>query len=129
MTKINTRKPPCVDFGVFKIYCDSFRATAKTALTEIPAVSSNTVTTQKNRHSTHLFITGRICNEEQPMFISGVVNNMHGTSGISITYRDLKFTGCTICGYTAEDRGGDFITVTVELATLAGVQFLDGERS
>lgn len=125
MTRINERKPTCVDFGVFKIYCDSFKAAAKTALTEIPSVASIPVTTSKCRHSTHIYITGRICNKEKPMFIAGIVNNMHSTSGLSLVYRDLKFEGCTICGYTAEDCGGDFITVTIELATLSVVRFLE----
>lgn len=125
MTKIKTRQPPCVDFGVFKIYCDRFKASAKTTLTEIPSVTSSPVMSGKCRHSTHIFITGRICNEEKPMFIAGVVNNMHGSGGITIKYRDLQFEGCTICGYTAEDSGEDFITVTIELATLSIVRFLE----
>lgn len=125
MTKIKTRKPPCVDFGVFKIYCDSFKAAARTSLTETPTVSSSPIMTNKCRHSTHLFITGRVFNEEKPMFLAGIVNNMHGTSGITIKYRDLQFSSCTICGYTAEDRGEDFIYVTIELATLGSARFLD----
>ena len=125
MTEIKTRKPPCVDFGIFKIYCDSFKMTAKTTLTEISSVTQTAVMTNKCRHSTHIFITGRILNEEKPMFTAGIINNMHSVGGIAIKYRDLRFNTCTICGYTAEDFGGDYINVTVELATLMTAEFLE----
>lgn len=125
MTQIKTRTPSYVDLGEFRIYCDSFRLESKTTLTEIPSVTSSPVSTGKCRHSTHIFITGRVCNEEKPMFLAGVVNNMNGASGFIIKYRDLKFSGCTLCGYTAEDRGDDFVTVTIELATPSYVEFLN----
>ncbi len=125
MTEIKTRKPPCVDFGYFKLYCDSFRAAAKTVLTEVPSVTASTVMTNKCRHSTHLFITGRVYNEEMPMLIAGIINNMQGAAGFTVKYRNMKFEGCTFCGYTAEDRGEDFINVTVELATIDIANFID----
>lgn len=125
MNRIKTRKPPYVELADFRIYCDSFKAVGKTVLTELPSVTSAPVLSNKYRRLTHIFITGRVCDEEKPMFFAGVVNNMNSASGFSIKYRDLKFDGCTVCGYTAEDRGDDFVTVTIELATMEYAVFLN----
>lgn len=119
MSEICKREAVPVAIGQLTLYCESFRASGSTVLYEQPTVTGSTVVTNKYVRSSKLVLTGRICAGDAALTVLTVLNNMNGTPGIDIVYRGVRFAGCTVQGYTAEDRGDDMLYVTLTLAATA----------
>jgi len=115
-----------VTIGDFVIYCEEFKAFADTSYTEKPTVSGVTKITDKCRKSTQIVLSGRVYDETSPMRFISYANSMTGGNSLfSVEYRGITFSQCRFKGYTAEDKGEDFIYVSVTLAT-AGTAVLSG---
>jgi len=117
MTDIVThRESVPVQIGAVTLYCESFRAAGSAVIYEQPSVSGKTVVTNRYKRSSELTFRGRVYGTAAD--IIAVFDTLTGgSSPLSLTYRELSFTGCTLRSYSAEDGGGDFIDITVTLVT------------
>lgn len=119
MSEICKREAVPVAIGQLTLYCESFRASGSTVLYEQPTVTGVTVVTNKYVRSSKLVLTGRVCSGDAALTVLTALNNMNGTPGVDIVYRGVRFPGCTVQGYTAEDRGDDMLYVTLTLAAVS----------
>ncbi|SEL10753.1 hypothetical protein SAMN02910353_01906 [Ruminococcus sp. YRD2003] len=119
MSTICSREAVPVTIGQFTLYCESFRAAASTVLYEQPTVIGGTVISNRCVKATRLTLAGRVYCGAGDIPALTVLNNMNGGSGLTVIYRGVKFTDCTVQGSTAEDRGDDMLYVTLTLATAA----------
>ena len=78
MSAISTREAVPVDVGMITLYCESFKASAVTALYEQPTVTGTTVLTNKCRKSTKLTLSGRVYDENSPLSTVTYINNITG---------------------------------------------------
>ncbi|MCR5707506.1 MAG: hypothetical protein K6G82_04465 [Ruminococcus sp.] len=119
MSTICSREAVPVTIGQFTLYCESFRAAASTVLYEQPTVIGGTVISNRCVKATRLTLAGRVYCGAGDIPALTVLNNMNGGSGLTVIYRGVRFTDCTVQGCTAEDRGDDMLYVTLTLATAA----------
>lgn len=126
MTKVCVRKAFPVKIGAMTLYCERMKCSAETTIYESSTVSGFPVKANKGRKMTRVSFTGRVYNEKNPMRIAGFANNLNSYEELEIIYRDISFHGCIITGYSAEDSGEDYITLTVNAVTTRPVYFLDG---
>lgn len=126
MTELKNRKPIPVLFGSLKMYCEKMKFSAETLLYESPTVTGATTVTGKFRKMTRMTFSGRVYNDQRPLFSAGIANNINGTTGCNIVYRDLQFPNCTITGFSADDSGEDYIYLTVTAATSSSLIILNG---
>lgn len=124
MTVLKKREAVPVEIGPFKMYCESMKFKAETTVYERPTITGAATMTNKCTKMTRVSFTGRIYNESRPMFSAGFANNINGLVNYDIIYRDLKFRSCIITGFSAEDSGENYITLTVHAATSMPVVFL-----
>ena len=119
MSTICSREAVPVTIGQFTLYCESFRAAASTVLYEQPTVIGGTVISNRCVKATRLTLAGRVYCGAGDIPALTVLNNMNGGSGLTVIYRGVRFTDCTVQGCTAEDKGDDMLYVTLTLATAA----------
>lgn len=126
MTDIVTRREAVpVQIGPVTLYCESFRAAGSSVLYEQPTVSGGTVITNRYKRSSELTFTGRVYGTAAEIIaVFDILTGGH--PALSLTYRELSFTGCLLRSYTAEDSGGDFTDVTVTLSTNDTFSFTGG---
>lgn len=117
MNELCGREAIPVTIGYVELYCESFKASAVSNLAEQITVSGGNIITNRCKKSTRLVFKGRVCNETRPLGFLAIANTMSNPNGYTIEYRGIKFTNCVICGFTVEDKGDDFIYVTVNVAT------------
>lgn len=117
MNEISLREAIPVTIGYMELYCESFKATAVTDLSEQPTVSGDNLITNRSKKSTRLVFKGRVYNENQPLRFLVIANTMSNPSGYTIEYRGMVFKNCVIYGFTVEDKGDDFVYVSVTVAT------------
>lgn len=117
MNGLSQREAIPVTIGYMELYCESFKASAITDLAEQPTVSGDTYITNRCKKATRLVFKGRVYNESQPLRFLCIANTMNNPSGYTIEYRGMRFTNCIIYGFTVEDKGDDFIYVSVTVAT------------
>lgn len=117
MEKICVREAVPVKIGYMELYCESFKAYAVSDLSEQLAVSGANVITNSGRKSTKLLFKGRVYNEKVPLQFVLISNSLGYDGNYTIEYRGLVFENCIICGFTVEDKGEDFVYVTVTVAT------------
>ena len=117
MTDIVThRESVPVQIGAVTLYCESFRAAGSAVIYEQPSVSGKTVVTNRYKRSSELTFRGRVYGTAADTI--AVFDARTGSSSpLSLTYRELSFTGCTLRSYSAEDSGGDFTEITATLVT------------
>ena len=126
MTEVKVRKAFPVQINNLKLYCESMKLSAETAVFESSTVTGYPLMTNKDRKMLRLSFTGRVYNENTPMRLAGFAANYNNYEGIDIIYRDLRFPRCIITGFSAEDSGEDYITLTVNAATNSSVGILSG---
>lgn len=125
--QLTSHQPEEVVIGSLKMYCESFKASQNAVLSERSTVNGDTLITNKLRRAARLTFSGRLPADDLSMIEVGKLNNLIGCAGISITYRGLAFSDCTVLSYTAEDSGGSFISLTVELAAASPADISDKE--
>lgn len=126
MTKVKVREAFPVKINNLTLYCESMKCSAETAVFESSTVTGYPLMTNKDRKMMKLSFTGRVYNEKTPMRLAGFAANYNSYEGVEIIYRDLKFPGCIITGFSAEDSGEDYITLTINAATSYSVSYLSG---
>ena len=126
MSEICSREAVPVAIGQLTLYCESFRAAASTVLYEQPTVTGATIVTNKCAKASRLTLSGRIYCGDGALSVLTAINNMNGTGGLTVDYRGVRFAGCTVQGYTAEDKGGDMLYVTITLASAAPAADIGG---
>ncbi|MCM1132152.1 MAG: hypothetical protein NC340_01640 [Ruminococcus flavefaciens] len=117
MNKISVRESVPVNIGFLTLYCDSFKASAISELYEQPTVSGTALVTNRYKKATKLVFKGRIYDEQSPLAFTMISNYMGASTGYTIEYKGLQFNNCIIYGFTVEDKGEDFVYVSVTLAT------------
>lgn len=122
MSEMTEREAIPVTIGYMELYCESFKASAISAFSEQPTVSGVLQITNRCRKSTKLVFSGRVYNKNQPLSFIFISNIMNNKTGYEINYRGLKFTDCFIYGFTLEDKGEDFVHVTVTVVTPNSVE-------
>lgn len=125
--QLTSRQPEEVVIGSLKMYCESFKASQNAVLSERSTVNGDTLVTNKLRRAARLTFSGRLPADDLSIAEIGKLNNLIGCAGISISYRGLTFSDCTVISYTAEDSGGSFISLTVELAAASPADISDKE--
>lgn len=114
--QLTSRQPEEVVIGSLKMYCESFKASLNAVLSERSTVNGDTLITNRLRRAARLTFSGRLPADDLSITEIGKLNNLIGCAGINIVYRGLAFSDCTLLSYAAEDLGGSFISLTVELA-------------
>lgn len=109
-----------VKIAGLKLYCDNVKITAETVLKETASVTGDTEITNSFRRLTRMSFSGRTYNPAAPMLLASYSDNINGTGNVEITYRGMKFRKCTVTGYTAEDCGEKYISLTVNAVSEAG---------
>ena len=117
MSEICSREAVPVAIGQLTLYCESFRAAASTVLYEQPTVIGGTVITNKCAKAVRLTLSGRIYCGAGNIPALTAINNLNGTSALTVTYRGVTFSDCTVTGYTVEDKGDDMLYVSLTLAS------------
>ncbi len=117
MNELCRREAIPVTIGYMELYCESFKASAVSDLSEQPTVSGGNVITNRSKKSTRLVFKGRVYNETVPLQFLFIANTMDNPSGYTIEYRGMTFNNCIIYGFTVEDKGDDFVYVSVTVAT------------
>lgn len=117
MNELCRREAIPVTIGYMELYCESFKASAVSDLAEQPTVSGGNVITNRSKKSTRLVFKGRVYNETVPLQFLFIANTMNNPSGYTIEYRGMIFKNCIIYGFTVEDKGDDFVYVSVTVAT------------
>lgn len=117
MNEISVREAIPVKIGYMELYCENFKATAMSELSEQPTVSGLLQITNKYRRLTKLMFRGRVYNENQPLLFMMMINSMNYTTGYTIDYRGLQFSNCMIHSLIVEDKGDDFVNVSVTVVT------------
>lgn len=122
MNELSEREAILVNIGYMQLYCENFKVSAISELSEQPTVSGATLITNKCKKATRIVLKGRIYNKEQPISFATIANTMNSISGYTIQYRGLQFKDCIIYGFTIEDKGDDFVYVSVTLATSESIK-------
>lgn len=117
MSEISKREAVPVAIGMITLYCESFKASAVTALYEQPTVIGTPIQTNKCKKATKLTLSGRVYDADSPLSVVTYINNITGKGTMFISYRGIRFSRCMMQSYTAEDKGDDFIYLTVTLTT------------
>jgi hypothetical protein len=117
MSEISKREAVPVAIGMITLYCESFKASAVTALYEQPTVTGTPIQTNKCKKATKLTLSGRVYDADSPLSVVTYINNITGKGTMFISYRGIRFSRCMMQSYTAEDKGDDFIYLTVTLTT------------
>ncbi|MBO5163757.1 MAG: hypothetical protein J6B75_04850 [Ruminococcus sp.] len=125
MTEVKVREAFPVKISNLTMYCESMKFSAETAIYEHSTVTGYPIMTNKCRKMTRISFTGRVYNDKTPMRLAGLANNLNSYEGVEIIYRDIRFYGCIITGFSAEDSGEDYIKLTINAATTYPVFFLD----
>ena len=116
MSIISERKPVPVNIGSLTVYCDEFKVSGDTLIREQATVTGSTVLTNDCRFSTKITISGRYYDEN---FLLGIVIPTDSLSGsdttYNIEYRGVIFGNCRVKSYTVEDKGLDYIYMTLVL--------------
>ncbi|MBQ8959596.1 MAG: hypothetical protein IJ071_00010 [Ruminococcus sp.] len=116
-TVLTTREAAPVSIGAVTLYCEEFKAQAATAFHEEATVSGGSEITNRLRRRTRLTLSGRVYGRGETFVLAmnGMINSV-GT--FNIDYGRIRFTGCLLQGFSAEDKGEDYISAQVTL--LAG---------
>ncbi len=117
MNELCRRESIPVTIGYMELYCESFKASSVSDLSEQSTVSGENIITNRSRKSTRLVFKGRVYNETIPLQFLFIANTMDNPSGYTIEYRGMIFNNCIIYGFTVEDKGDDFVYVSVTVAT------------
>lgn len=115
-SEVCSREAVPVTIGQLTLYCESFRASASTVISEQPSVIGDTVITNQCVRASKLTLSGRIYCGDSELSVLTEIDNMNGSGGNTIVYRGVRFPNCTVQGYSAEDRGDDMLYVTLTLA-------------
>lgn len=126
MTEVKVRKPYPVKIGSLTLYCENMRFSTETSIYHSISVTGYPLMTKKERHAIKLTFTGRVYNKSLPMHLAGSAANSTNREGVEIIYRDLRFPNCTVTGFSAEDCGEDYITLTVNAITFSTIGYLYG---
>lgn len=121
MNELCRREAVPVTIGYMELYCESFKASSVSDLSEQPTVSGDNLITNRAKKSTRLVFKGRVYNEQYPLQFLIIANTMGNPSGYTIEYRGMVFKNCIIYGFTVEDKGDDFVYVSVTVATPDGI--------
>lgn len=121
-TDITLREPETVTIGPVSLVCDSMKMSSAKAISEETSVSGAEIVTNSGKRVLKISFSGRIHTECSPMnFLLFINNLMPAASGLNVTYRGLRFNGCQILAFNAEDTGEDWTAVTVTLATAQNI--------
>ena len=112
---ITRREPVPVQIGTVTLFCESFRAEGSAVIYEQASVSGETVVTNRYKRYSVLTFTGRVCGSAAEVIAELDSLTGNGTS-LSLSYRELDFTGCTLRSYSAAEEG-DIVSLTVTLIT------------
>lgn len=121
MNEMTEREAIPVTIGYIELYCESFKASSISEFSEQPTVSGESQITNRCKKATKLVFSGRIYNESRPLSFLFISNTMNNPMGYTINYRGLKFINCFIYGFTLEDKGEDFVHVTVTVVTPSSI--------
>ena len=117
MNVLSEREAIPVKIGYMDLYCESFKASAVSELSEQPTVSGVAMITNRFKKATRIVFKGRVYNEGQSLSFVTIANIMNSQAGYTIKYKELEFKNCMIYGFTVEDKGDDFVYVSVTIVT------------
>lgn len=111
-----------VTIGEYVLYCEQFKIIGVKNFSESPVVSGDGIITNICQRGTKITFSGRICDEDSPLkFISYADSMMRSESVFEILYRGIRFSGCRIQEFTAEDSGEDYILSSITLISSSSV--------
>ena len=117
-TSLTVREAVPVTIGGVTLYCESFKASAVRNISENAATNGNTVITNNSSRSTKLIFSGRICTDNSPDdFIYSFNELVHSAAPFLVSYMGLDFNNCHMLAYTFNDKGGEWVDVSVTLIT------------
>lgn len=126
--ELTSRQPEEVTIGEFRMFCEGFSSSVNTVLHERPTVNGETQVTNKAVRSARIRLTGRIPADESSAAEIVRLNNMTGSGGYEVVCHGVRFRDCTVTGYSAEDNGGDLISLTVDIASPDPAETVGGEE-
>ena len=115
--ELTSRQPEEVTIGEFRMFCESFKSSVNAVLYERPTVNGTTGVTNRAVRSVKIRLAGRIPADDASASAICMLNNMTGSGGYEVACHGLRFRDCIVTGYTAEDNGGDLISLTVDISS------------
>lgn len=86
-------------------------------------LTGSTVVTGKCPQSKKITFIGRVYSDSDPFFIARTLGTLNGIRTYEVYYRGMIFHSCEIYDYKIEDKGDDFVYVTLTLATAGYVDY------
>ena len=112
MTTINERKSEPVTIGAVTLYCEELSVKAAVTYREEPTVTGGSEITNHQRRRTKVTISGR-CLGRGTTFILAMNGMLNASYSSGIDVGEIRFTGCHLQSFSAEDKGGEYISCTV----------------
>lgn len=123
VTTISNREAVPVSIGTLTLWCEGFKAAAVRSFTEEPLVSGGETITNTCPRAMKLTFSGRIyaAGSDPLGFVRTASDMLRGDQSYAVSYRGLKFAGCRVQSFNAEDRGDEFIQAVISLITADAV--------
>lgn len=117
-TELTMRQAIPVHIGTMTLYCESFKTSAVRSFSEEASVTGNDVITSSCPRAAKITFSGRVCNPENPInFVRTASSLLRSSNKFNVAYRGLIFKSCSVQSFTADDRGEDFISVSITLVS------------
>lgn len=117
------RRSEKVTIGAIQMYCEHFIMTGHTQLYEKSNMGGNGVITGRCPKSKKITFIGRVYHKNDPFTASRLIASLNGLRTYVTTYRSMLFYNCDIHDFKIEDKGEDFIYLTLTLATPLHVDY------
>lgn len=112
-----------VNIAMIQMYCEHFIMTAHTQLYEKANLMGNGVITGQCPKATKLTYIGRVYNENDPFNVARTLASFHGIKSFDTHYRGMIFRNCVLEDFKVEDKGDDFVYLTITAATSSPVEY------
>lgn len=123
------RRAEKVSIGYIQMYCDHFILTGHTQFYEKTSLMGHDKITAKCPRSTKITFIGRMYRESDPLYAARIVSSIGRNMNCSVTFRGIVFHNCEISDFKFEDKGEDFIYMTLTLITTDTITAFPGGTS
>lgn len=106
-----------VNVASVQIYCEHFTIEAHAQIYEKPNMSGRGRITGKNPRSTKITYVGRVYRDNDPFYIARTLAAFNCADTFKTHYRGMIFNNCVISDFKIEDKGDDFIYLSLTVAT------------
>lgn len=120
---ISTRHSIMVNVASIQMYCEHFTISMDNQLYEKTNLIGHSVITGKCQKSKRITYVGRVYRNNDPFYIARTIANLRSDYTFSTNYRGMIFHNCIIKDFKMEDKGEDFVYLSLTVATASPIEY------